>query len=700
MRYYIATLLLLLIIPFANAKNGIKYLEDSLENRISNNLDFSPAERLNTIRNAMDISRETKRQYFSRLLYTEAMDLQDVYYSKTGILSCLAYAINQDQSDSINYYVSLIKKVLKDEKNKMELDFILTYAQTLTDVRYVYFKQGDETSSIINRYQMLLENEKTSSDLEKISAHYFMGMYYTTLKNSFNKSEINDKIATEYKKAIHLLKQYPIEISSPFLKGSYSMICDFLQNKKEKLEYTLEYKDFEETSIDLAKKKGRKYFSYRRIIEIYALLAKNVEVLGTDSATLYYNKFVELNNRYPNESVYPYAYNHNHTSFWHYFEKKDYKKALEFCDPLINYLRSNGDNRYDWNMILSATANKIECLDSLGCYKKAFIEQKTYIALLDTVRKRNMEEKIQETETNKQLEELLVQKSELEVDLQSNKKQLYLSLAFFLIAIAIAIFVCFRLDKINRLYKTLKNTNIQLKVATKKAQEGERAKNTFIRNICHEVRTPLNAVNGFSELILNPDIPAEDKEEFSRIIFDSCRNITTMMDDLLTISLLDNDYKGLSLETIHIDTICRNELDTLIKLQKKNSIEYLLEGDPTNDLAYTNKHYFTMIISHLLRNANKFTSQGKIVLSYAILEEKQQMLITVSDTGCGIPENKKDWIFDRFTKSDDFSQGSGLGLYVCRLIAKKMKAQIYLDTNNTTGSRFVLLLPLPKEQDK
>ncbi len=700
MRYYIATFLLFLGMSFTNAQNGKEDLLDSLENRISDNLDHSPIERLNTIRNAMDISRETKRQYFSKLLYTEAMALQETSYSKAGILSCLAYAINQDQPDSISYYKSLIKEVLQDETYETELDFILAYAQTLADVRYVYFKQGDETSNIINRYQMILEKDHTSSDIEKISAHYFMGMYYTTLKNSFNKSEINNKIANEYKKAIYLLKQYPIAIASPFLKGSYSMICDFLQNKKEKLEYTLEYKDFEETSINLAEKEGRKYFSYRRILEIYALLAKNVEVLGADSATLYYNRFVELNNRYPDENVYPYAYNHNHTSFWHYFEKKDYEKALQFSDPLINFFRTAGDNRYDWNMLLSATANKIECLDSLKRYKEAFIEQKNYIALLDTVRKQNLEEKIQETKTNKQLEELLVQKKQLEVDLQSNKKQLYFSLAFFLIAIAITIYVCFRLDKINRLYKTLKRTNFQLKIATKKAQEGERAKNTFIRNICHEVRTPLNAVNGFSELILNPDIPAEDKEEFSRIIFDSCRNITAMMDDLLTISLLDNDHKGLSLETIHIDTICRNELETLVKLQKKTGIEYRVEGDSTNDLAYTNKHYFTMIISHLLRNANKFTSRGTIILSYIALEDKQQMLIAVSDTGCGIPEGKKEWIFDRFTKSDDFSQGSGLGLYVCRLIAKKMKAQISLDTDNTTGSRFVLLLPLPKEQDK
>ena len=101
-----------------------------------------------------------------------------------------------------------------------------------------------------------------------------------------------------------------------------------------------------------------------------------------------------------------------------------------------------------------------------------------------------------------------------------------------------------------------------------------------------------------------------------------------------------------------------------------------------------------MMISHLLTNANKFTDSGEIKISYKADTEKQKMEIRVMDSGCGISADKREWIFDRFTKSDDFSQGSGLGLYLCRLIANNMQAQIYLDVNQTQGSCFVVELPL------
>ena len=537
-----------------------------------------------------------------------------------------------------------------------------------------YICKSDEASSLVKKKPFKVQNEKNLTDLERISAHYFMGMYYITLRNANNSNEINRKTADENKIVIEILKNYPIELSSYFLKNAYGMACDYITDKKEKLQYTLEYKEFEEKLIEIRKKRGFQFIKYRGLINIYALLAKNVEELGADSAAVYLARFVELNDQYPNDNTYPYVYNHNNTCFWHYYNRKEYEKALEYIDPLLDYFGELSD-RFDLKMLYSTTGRKVECLDSLKRYEEAYFVQKEYIALMDTVQQFNFNEQMQDAEVNKQLEELLVQKKQLEVDLHRNRIQLYFAIAFFVIVILIAVFVYFRLDKVNKLYIALQNTNNQLHIANQKALEGEKAKNTFIRNICHEVRTPLNSINGFSELILNPDIPEEDKAEFSRIIFGSCSNITSMMDDLLTISQLDNGSQALSLEPLHIHEICHEQLDSLIKLQGKSTIHYIFEGDSNQDTALTNKYYFTMMISHLLTNANKFTDSGEIKISYKADTEKQKMEIRVMDTGCGISADKREWIFDRFTKSDDFSQGSGLGLYLCRLITNNMQAQ-------------------------
>jgi signal transduction histidine kinase len=103
-------------------------------------------------------------------------------------------------------------------------------------------------------------------------------------------------------------------------------------------------------------------------------------------------------------------------------------------------------------------------------------------------------------------------------------------------------------------------------------------------------------------------------------------------------------------------------MNKLKKLQQKPDIHYQVEGDKSNDLIYSDPNHFGIIISHLLNNANKFTNQGSITLSYRPEEEGRIMCICVTDTGCGIPADKSEWIFERFTKNDDFIPGSGLGL--------------------------------------
>ena len=121
---------------------------------------------------------------------------------------------------------------------------------------------------------------------------------------------------------------------------------------------------------------------------------------------------------------------------------------------------------------------------------------------------------------------------------------------------------------------------------------------------------------------------------------------------------------------------------------------YQIEGDKSNDLIYSDPNHFGIIITHLLNNANKFTDQGSITLSYQPEEEGKIMCISVTDTGCGIPADKSEWIFERFTKNDDFIPGSGLGLYLCRLITQRLNGSLKLDTSYTGGARFVLRLPI------
>ncbi|MDR3858345.1 MULTISPECIES: sensor histidine kinase [Parabacteroides] len=125
----------------------------------------------------------------------------------------------------------------------------------------------------------------------------------------------------------------------------------------------------------------------------------------------------------------------------------------------------------------------------------------------------------------------------------------------------------------------------------------------------------------------------------------------------------------------------------------KASLRYLNMQKEYADTKEMKKRPYTSK-RHLLNNANKFTNQGSITLSYQPEEEGKIMCICVTDTGCGIPADKSEWIFERFTKNDDFIPGSGLGLYLCRLITQRLNGSLKLDTCYTGGARFILRLPI------
>lgn len=127
-----------------------------------------------------------------------------------------------------------------------------------------------------------------------------------------------------------------------------------------------------------------------------------------------------------------------------------------------------------------------------------------------------MENKVEDLEIKKHVDELVVEKKALEVDLQKSQSRLYLFLTLLILSICFGIFIFFRLGKIKSLYKELQESNRLVVIASEKAQESERMKNAFIKNMCHEVRTPLNAINGFAELITGDGVSRRKKRNSAK----------------------------------------------------------------------------------------------------------------------------------------------------------------------------------------
>lgn len=685
MKYYI---LLIYLLAFSLATEGNTAVKDSLSEALPSA--SSPLQKLEIMTNLMDLSRQEEQVEYAKQLYWLALEEDEDYYKEAALTEILRFYVNTDAKDSAKVYLAEAERELKGKAR----DFLVTYMKTIMDVRVVYYTKGEDRMKLIEKYKLRLETEKDMPVLDKISNYYLLGMANSNRVDPKNQDAIYKEVCYYMNNLIELSDNIPLRYSYLFRLNTLNILSLMEATPENRVKASLRYLNMQKEYADTKEMKKRPYTSKRHLLNAYSTLATAAETVGKDMATYYFNYFIDLNRKYPEDAAFSAEYDRYFTSLNYYKSIRDFQKAADYNDSVIYYFR-HGDFQFDLteNIVLTLK-DKIDCLDSLHRYKDAYEAYKEYSVLLDSARTRSMENKVEDLEIKKYVDELVVEKKALEIDLQKSRSQLYLFLALLILSICFGIFRFFRLGKIKSLYKELQESNRLVIIASEKAQESERMKNAFIKNMCHEVRTPLNAINGFAELITSDGISPEEKKEFSKIIYTNCHNITSMMNDVLVIAQLDSSNEVLPLEPVHISLLCHHEMNKLKKLQQKPDIHYQVEGDKSNDLIYSDPNHFGIIISHLLNNANKFTNQGSITLSYRPEEEGRIMCICVTDTGCGIPADKSEWIFERFTKNDDFIPGSGLGLYLCRLITQRLNGSLKLDTCYTGGARFILRLPI------
>ena len=235
--------------------------------------------------------------------------------------------------------------------------------------------------------------------------------------------------------------------------------------------------------------------------------------------------------------------------------------------------------------------------------------------------------------------------------------------------------------------------NRHLAHAKRAAEESNRMKGVFIRNITHEINTPLNAIVGFAELAAVSDADAEERQSYIGIIQENSGYLQKLVDDVLYIAGLESSDTPPALGPVDINTCCRQCIRTV---KEYNTQELDIRFEPEREKLPVNTSCLLLskALTELLRNAARFAPGGEIVLAYTLTPHKKQIVFTVTDHGPGIPAAEAEHIFDRFVKLDHFSQGMGLGLAVCRLIAAALGGRVELDENYTEGARFTLSIPI------
>ena len=282
---------------------------------------------------------------------------------------------------------------------------------------------------------------------------------------------------------------------------------------------------------------------------------------------------------------------------------------------------------------------------------------------------------------------------ELENERQMYQSRTHMMLAVATICLLLMLFFIYRKRQVQKHSDALLEKNRQLAEARDRAERAYEVKHKFVQNMNHEMRTPLNHVYGFAQLLADESVAenAESRQMAVQSICEGSQALQNMLEDIMMLTELE------STEDVETESLLVAELmeEVFGKIPQKNAgqVTFILEnGLPEGFEMKANKKYVSMVLANLLSNANKFASEGYVKLCSRLTDKT--LVFAVEDTGVGIPAELHERVFERFFKVDEFMPGVGLGLSICQVIAEKQKARVYVDPDYAgPGCRFVYELP-------
>ena len=355
-----------------------------------------------------------------------------------------------------------------------------------------------------------------------------------------------------------------------------------------------------------------------------------------------------------------------------------------------------------WDLLCDAekTAEEINSLRHLAQVSKLkyqWFEKKgdNAKALEYYIRNRKFEDSLNNEENTSRIQNLRVdyerQSKQYEINLLENElTHQKLESTRILIAVtfvAIVLLVIWIITLI-RGRRQLKKANDEIAEAYQQTKKALEVKTAFMKSMKHEIRTPLNGIMGFSQLLSSMYTADEQAHQMTEVIEKQSMLLAKIIDDILEIA--DADTVKPKIENCAIDEIVESSMATARQVVNAD-VAFAYKPFSTGVVISTDSHILQTILVKVLDNAAKFTKQGSITVLTKQIEHGISFI--VEDTGSGIPADKTETVFDQFTKLDEFSQGTGMGLTLCRTIIQKLNGKIFVDTSYSGGCRMIIEIP-------
>lgn len=378
----------------------------------------------------------------------------------------------------------------------------------------------------------------------------------------------------------------------------------------------------------------------------------------------------------------------------------NYNKALSVLDERETELRKKNN----LTTLMALRKTKADILwdmnrkeEAAGLYRDFLLEQKKE-------KERNEEITTSEFATMLNLQQLNAEKVRLEKISQKKQLQNTRTILFSVLGL-LCIVVIFlwqqrklnaklhraknKLDEQNR---TLIKAEEELRKAKEVAEQSNWLKTMFIQNMSHEIRTPLNSIVGFSGVLVDMLDEKEDIGQYVALIESNSKLLLKLVGDILDISILDSEVE-IKHNAVDVNACCQASIDAA-GASFDPGVRLIFEPACDELIINSNYSYIVQVLDNLLGNASKFTHEGSVTLAYEVKKEENQLIFTVTDTGIGIPVEEQERVFERFVKLDNFSQGAGLGLSICRIVAERLGGYLRIDKGYTQGTRVIFCVSM------
>ncbi len=614
--------------------------------------------------------------YWNKAL-TEAVKAKDEYITKLA-LDALVKSYATKDKEKVKQYIDIAKRVLPESHNTLFVNYLYCYNI------WMEMRKNNSLELIEQELNELKDEEvKAMTVEEQIRWEYLTGVsldYLSLLTHAYR--EIG-KAIPYIERALDKVSKFPMKDRIHFeilCRYELSDLYTATEDKKaadeinKMIELNREWNSLN-TSFERKFLDESDYY-----MKQYSLIIFLGDLIDKKETQKYYEKYIGIA-RKKNKMKSTYE-----TRARYYKTIGDYQASITYIDSTIL------TKQYEPEVLIPLYTVKAGLYYKMKDYKNAYLTLKEGNRLQTKNKSTKREQQMAEMQTRFDVSKLELEKMSLAY---KNKQIALIASCILLIGlIAWSIYQRYMVKRLKKMHRKLMVANEEVKRQSEKATESEKMKTAFLNSICHEIRTPLNSIAGFSELITDDSLDTATRVEFKELILNNSTALLSMVNNILELSELVSSYEPLPVEPTDVYGLCVEEMEILKDRILNPDILCITEADKKEIIIPTNAFYLSRVIGNLLGNAAKFTEKGTITLTCRIDEEQGVLIISITDTGIGIPTDKQEWVFERFTKVDDFKPGTGLGLYICRIIIQRLSGSISIDSCYTKGCKVSVCLPI------